>query len=38
MEKIAGRPDIKSVLLISTGINDIDATGLQAGSAFTCLT
>ncbi len=29
MEKIAERPDIKSVLLISTGVNDIDATGLE---------
>ena len=29
MEKVAERPEIKSVLLISTGINDIDATGLE---------
>ena len=29
MEKVAGRPELKFVLLISTGINDIDATGLE---------
>jgi SulP family sulfate permease len=29
MEKIADRPDVKSVLLISNGINDIDATGID---------
>lgn len=29
MEQIADRPDIKSVLLISSGVNDIDATGLE---------
>lgn len=29
MEKVAERPKLKFVLLISTGINDIDATGLE---------
>lgn len=30
MERIANRPDVRSVLLISSGINDIDATGLES--------
>jgi SulP family sulfate permease len=29
MEQVADRPDIQSVLLISSGINDIHATGLE---------
>ena len=29
LEQIAERPDIKSVLLISSGINEIDATGIE---------
>ena len=29
MEQVSDRPEIKSVLLISSGINDVDATGLE---------
>ncbi len=29
IESISNRPDVKQVLLISSGINDIDATGLE---------
>ena len=29
MEQIADRPTIRNVLLISSGINDVDATGLE---------
>ena len=29
LEQVASRPDIQSVLLISSGINDIDATGME---------
>jgi SulP family sulfate permease len=29
MDQIADRPDIEHVLLISSGINDVDATGLE---------
>jgi SulP family sulfate permease len=29
LEQISDRPEIKSVLLISTGINDVDSTGIE---------
>lgn len=36
MKQVANRPDIQSVLLICSGINEVDATGLDVLYEWSC--